>query len=256
MLALVAPQHLAAEPARLDPEAYHRAVDYCRGDVPQPTAISPDRTIVCFSAQTELDVDVSKVSQLAQDGLFVLRGYGGKRDTAMSVSDLLRSRNATVVVFDTCIYQCADYYFVASARTYVVKGTIVVWQHALSDCQVTFREPHESSIPKLWRAECPDGDRWRLVFASDASGLKRFYADRVVDRDHFRPLPDSEYVRKRLKRLYDQTGQFPGIGWMLSPTSLKRLFKAEIIYEAYPESQEEATALARRFGARDVIYDP
>lgn len=247
---------LAAQDAKPNPEAYHRAVEYCRGDVPQPTAISPDRTIVCFSAKTGLDVDVSTVNQIADNGLFVLSGYGGKRDTAMSVSDLLRSRNATVVVFDVCAYHCAEYYFVASARTYVVKNTIVVWQHFLSDCQVTFREPHDSSVPKLWRAECPNGKEWRLSFASDAPVLRQFYQDRVVDRYHFEPLPDSEYVRKRLKRLYDQTGRFPEIGWMLSPTSLKRLFKADITYEAYPQSQEEATALANQFGARDVIYDP
>lgn len=256
VLLLLYPHDLAAQNGTPDPEAYHRAVDYCRGDVPQPTAISPDRTIVCFSEQTDLDVDVSTVSQIAQNGVFVVRGNGGKRETAMSVSDLLRSRNATVVVFDVCVHHCAEYYFVASARTYVVKNTIVVWQHFLSDCQVTFREPHDSSIPKLWRAECPEGDKWQLTFASDYPAFGRFYQDRVIDRYYFQPLPDSEYVRKRLKSLYDQTGRFPGIGWMLSPTSLKRIFKAEIIYEAYSQSQEEATALANHFGARDVIYDP
>ena len=256
LLLLSVPQDLAAQDAKPDPGAFHRAVDYCRGDVPQPTAISPDRTIVCFSEQTDLDVDVSTVSQIAQNGLFVVRGGGGKRETAMNVSDLLRDRNATVVVFDLCVHHCAEYYFVASARTYVVKNTIVVWQHFLSDCQVTFREPHDSSVPKLWRADCPNGKEWRLAFASDAPVFGRFYQDRVVDQYHFQPLPDSEYIRKRLKRLYDQTGRFPEIGWMLSPTSLRRLFKADIIYEAYPQSQEEATALANRFGARDVIYDP
>jgi hypothetical protein len=249
-------QGLAAQNAKPNPEDYHRAVEYCRGDVPQPTVISLDRKIVCFSAPSGLDVDVSTVSKIADNGLFVLRGYGGKRDTAMSVSDLLRSRNATVVVFDMCVLHCADYYFVASARTYVVKDTIVVWQNFLSDCQVTFREPHDSSVPKLLRAECPNGKEWRLAFASDAPVVGRFYQDWVVDRSHFEPLSDSEYVRKRLKRLYDQTGRLPETGWMLSPTSLKRLFKADITYEAYPQSQEEATELANKFGARDVIYDP
>lgn len=256
LVLLLGSDGLAADQKQPDPEAYHRAVDYCRGDVPRPTAISTDRMIVCFSEQTGVDVDVSVVSQIAQNGLFVVRGNGGKAETAMSVSDLLRDRNATVVVFDVCIHHCSSYYVVASAQTYVVKNTIVLWQHSLEDCQVTFRAPRDSSVPKLWRAECPKGNEWRLAFASDYPGFGRFYQDRVVDQDHFQPLPDSEYVRKRLKRLYDQTGRFPEIGWMLSPTSLKRLFKADITYEAYPQSQEEATALANQFGARDVIYDP
>ncbi len=256
VLVLIVPHHLEAQQVKPDPEAYHRAVDYCRGDVPRPTAISPDRTIVCFGDPYGADVDPSIVSQIAENGLFVVRGYGGRRATAMSVSDLLRSRNATVVVFDVCALSCSAYYFVASARTYVVKNTIVQWQQTLEDCRVTFRQPRDSSIPKLWRAECPKGDEWRLTFASDYPEFGRFYQDRVIDQFHFEPLPDSEYVRKRLKGLYDQTGRFPAIGWMLSPTSLKRLFKAEIIYEAYPQSQEEATALANHFGARDVIYDP
>ncbi|MGC2777660.1 MAG: hypothetical protein WA418_18695 [Bradyrhizobium sp.] len=254
LLLLFVPQRLAAQPVP-DVEAYHRAVDYCRSDVPRPTAISPDRTIACFSGPEGVDVDASVVSQIADNGLFVVRGFGGKSQSAMSVSELLRSRNATVVVFDTCVFSCADYYFVASARTYVVRGTIVQWQHVLEHCHVTFRVPRDSSIPKLWRAECPKGKEWSLAYATDSPVLLRFYQDRVID-PFFLPLPDSEYVRKRLKWLYDQTGRFPGIGWMLSPASLKRIFKADIIYEAYPQSQDEATALVNRFGARDVIYDP
>jgi len=255
LLLLSVPQGLAAQDVKPDPDAYHRAVDYCRGDVPRPTAISADRTIVCFSGPQGVDVDASVVSQIADNGLFVVRGYGGKSESAMRVSDLLRSRNATVVVFDGCVFACADYYFVASARTFVVKDTSVQWQHVLENCQVTFRELRDSSVPKLWRAECPNGKEWQLAYAADARMSLRFYQDRVID-PFFLPLPDSEYVRKRLKWLYDQTGRFPGIGWTLSPASLKRIFKADIIYEAYPQSQEEATALVNRFGVRDVIYDP
>jgi len=255
LLLLSVPQCLAAQDGKPDPDAYHRAVDYCRGDVPQPTAISPDPTIVCFSGPLGVDVDASVVSQIVENGLFVVRGYGGKPDSAMSVSDLLRSRNATVVVFDVCASACANYYFVASARTYVVKDTIVQCQHFLEKCHVTFRELRDSSVPKLWRAQCPKGEEWPLAYAADYPVALRFYQDRVID-PFFLPLPDTEYVRKRLKSLYDQTGRFPGIGWTLSPASLKRIFKADIIYETYPRSQEEATALANRFGVRDVIYDP
>jgi len=255
LLLLSVPQGLAAQDAKPDPGAFHRAVDYCRGNVPQPTAISPDRTIVCFSGPLGVDVDPSVVSQIVDNGLFVVRGYGGKSESAMNVSDLLRSRNATVVVFDVCAFACANYYFVASARTYVVKDTSVQWQHFLEKCHVTFRELRDSSVPKLWRAQCPKGKEWPLAYAADSPVVLRFYRDRVVD-PFFLPMPDTEYVRKRLKWLYDQTGRFPGIGWTLSPASLKRIFKAEIIYEAYPQSQEEATALVNRFGVRDVIYDP
>ena len=255
LLLLSVSSALAAQEAKPDPEAYHRAVDYCRGDVPRPTAISPDRTIVCFSGPFGVDIDSSVLAQIADNGLFIIRGSGGKFASAMKGADLLRSRHGTVVVYDVCVLYCAQFYVVASARTYIVKDTMVQWQHFLEKCHVTFRMPRESTIPKMWRAECPKGKEWSLAYAADSPVLRRFYEDRAIDRD-FLPLPDSEYVRKRLKWLYDQTGRFPGIGWTLSPASLKRIFKADIIYEAYPQSQEEATALVNRFGVRDVIYDP
>ncbi len=46
----------------------------------------------------------------------------------MELSDILREKNATVVIRDYCLSACANYVFVATDRTYVLKNSIVAWR--------------------------------------------------------------------------------------------------------------------------------
>lgn len=80
-------------------EAYHRALDYCRGDVARPMAIGADQGILCFDGLIDKDMDVSLVAKLREGGLFVVRSSGGDIVSAISLSDLLRDRRAVVVRF-------------------------------------------------------------------------------------------------------------------------------------------------------------
>jgi hypothetical protein len=100
-----------------DGQIYHLAVDYCRGTVPRPMALSSDRRILCFDGWVDDGMDLSPVRDLGEDGLFVVRSFGGHAATAIALSYLLRDRHATIVVYDYCVSACASYFFVASDQT-------------------------------------------------------------------------------------------------------------------------------------------
>jgi hypothetical protein len=64
-------------------------------------------------------------------------------------------------------------------------------------------------------------------------------------------------VRKIVRNLYAETGVYRDIGWTLNPKYYPRLFKTNIFYEAYPESQDEVDDMvARLYWNFRVIYDP
>src|SRR5690349_15855391 len=127
LLALLQPCASRAQDEPVDKEIYHLAVEYCRGTVPRPMALSSDRRILCFDGWVEKDMDVSLARDLGEGGLFVARSLGGDIASAIALSDLLRERAATVVIYDFCLSACADYIFIASHRTYVLKGSLVAW---------------------------------------------------------------------------------------------------------------------------------
>jgi hypothetical protein len=106
--------------------------EYCRGDVSRPIALSPDGRVLCFDGMIARDLDVSRANGLKQDGLFVVRSSGGNAGPAIELSNLVRDRHATVVIYDHCFSACAVFFFVASHQTYVLKGGLVVWHNPVS----------------------------------------------------------------------------------------------------------------------------
>ena len=118
-----------------DTERYHRAVEFCRSDVSRPMAFSADRKILCFDGW--IAAGTSMVADLGENGLFVVRSLGGDSTAAIAMSGLLRSRRATVVVYDHCLAACANFFFVASFQTYVLRDSLVAWNNrrsGLPDC--------------------------------------------------------------------------------------------------------------------------
>ena len=86
--------------------------------------------------------------------------------------------------------------------------------------------------------------------------LTRFLRERAID-PYFVMPPDSIYVRQRVTGLYEQTGVDRDILWTLNPRYYPRLFKANIVFEDYPQSQEEVDAIVARLGIKTkIIYDP
>jgi hypothetical protein len=246
----------AQEPA-FETAAYARAVEFCRGAMTRPMALSADGKILCFDGWITRGEDMSPAERLDEKGLFVVRSYGGSVMTAMTLADLLRDRHATVVVYDYCFSACAGYLLIASAQTYVMKGSLVAWHHWLggtSDCP-SMEIPRDQGPRRLQQSPCTkvspeqqQPDRVKAVH-------DRFYAERTIDR-RFEYPPESFYVRKILKNMFEGRGVLPDVAWMWNPRYYKNTLKTRIVYEAYPESQTEVDELVARFRLRRIIYDP
>jgi len=239
-------------------ESYYRAVEYCRGDVSRPMALSADQKILCFDGPIAGDLATSFVAGLEKNGLFVVRSLEGVGGTAIAISNVLRKRGATVVVYDYCLSACSSYFFFASIRTYVLKDALVAWRSAGSgfpDCP-SLKAPRDDGPMKLGLAPCEDmPSELRAGYKTFLSARQRFYSERAID-PKFEYPPDSFHVRKVLKSMYGEKGVYPDVAWTWNPRYLKTTFKAEIHYEAYPQSQEEVDGMVARLRLGKVIYDP
>ena len=90
-----------------------------------------------------------------------------------------------------------------------------------------------------------------------------FFKRRVIDLKRFslETPPQSAHIARTLRSKFRDTGHFPDVVWMLNPRYYKAMLRTEIIYEAYPESQDEVDALTRRFYGKharsgEVLHDP
>jgi hypothetical protein len=244
-----------------DRESYYRAVDHCRGVASQSMALNVDQSILCFDGRIEKGMDVSSAANLREGGLFVVRSPGGNIASAIALSDLLRERHATVLVYDQCLWSCANYLLIASDRAYVFKGALVAWDYESSDpafpsCSRFAMEKTRAGDYRLQRGSCRpppvDEEQWRTALLAQA----RFYKERMVD-PYFEPPPDNRYLRKAVKSLYPDTSAYHHVGWTLHPRYFAKLFKCKIVYESYPEGQEEVDEMVARLHLDvRVIYDP
>jgi hypothetical protein len=245
-------------------DIYHSAAEVCRGTASWPMTLNADRGILCFDGWIKGDLDVSPAQRFKESGLFVVRSDGGNAEPAIALSNLLRERHATVVVYDYCLAACASYFFFASTQTYVLKGALVAWPAStahLVDCGYAAREDSFGVFPTARpQLPCP-----AVISDQDLAG---YLATRTADAGFYRPrkaypafrlVRDSPYITRLLKERFGETGVYPDVMWTLNP-KLQNLLKTEIHYEAYPASQAEVDAIAQ--GVRitlpiaKVIYDP
>jgi hypothetical protein len=245
--------------------AYEDAVEYCRGNVRRPIALSDDRRILCFDGEIIDDQDLSSVRNLKDNGLFVVRSAGGSAETAIALANLLHDRHAIIVIYDYCISACAAYLLIATDQTVVRKSSIVAWHHAYSGRdglpQCFGMKASDDNGPKTLQSSlCPFvSPEQRTRFAQVGELSLRFFEERTLDPRRFGPgfdWPQSVHVRRVRKDMLDATGVFPAAIWMWNPRFYNNLFKTNIFYEAYPESQAGVDEIAARFGYRHVIYDP
>jgi hypothetical protein len=240
---------------------YENAVTYCRGEVTRPVALSDDRSILCFDGDI-LDQDFSPIEKLKDNGLFVVRSFGGITDTAIVLARLLREKNAIVVIYDYCVSACADYLFIATDQTAVRKNSIVAWHYGhdgISECPEM--KSHDDDEPKrLQISPCPFVPQELLTHYREGEALSlAFYVDRTRAPRMFGQgfdLPQSTHVTRILKNMLDGTGELPKVAWMWNPRFYKSVLKTNVSYEAYPESQAEVDEIAARFGLGRVIFDP
>lgn len=187
-----------------------------------PTPLNADGYVLCFRGKIDESYDRETIRGLRPNGVFVVTSTGGLPIPAMEIAEILREKNATVVVRDYCLSACANVLLVATERTYVLRDALVAW-HGLTD--VPTREA--------------------------------FYQRRGLD-GRFGATPQTLFTKKIVGAITQAIANKRSVFWMWHPTNHGAYFKDRIVYEAYPESQEEVDQLIRRqdLGRVRVIYDP
>jgi hypothetical protein len=85
---------------------------------------------------------------------------------------------------------------------------------------------------------------------------EQFLAARAVDPGLEWPL-ESFTIRKTLRGMFEGTGRYPDVSWTWHPRHYASTLKTKIVYEAYPNSQDEVDAMARKLRLpHRVLYDP
>lgn len=239
----------------IDFSPYERAAEYCRGEA-RPIALSPNKDILCLDGVIGSDLDIAGVASLTDNGTAVVHSTGGDRQRAAELANLLRERHAVVVVRDVCLATCASFLLIATSETYVLDGALVAWGVAPRSpdhkCQA-FIEGEDLLGPYLTSAHCEQQP-------SDSRSMERlwaeFYRERIAG-PAFTDPPESRFVRRTLMNLYRSTGEFPVVMWTWHPRHHAGAIKTKLIYQHYPESQEEVDRLAKQLGLSSrVIHDP
>ncbi|MGJ4949112.1 hypothetical protein [Bradyrhizobium sp. HKCCYLS20291] len=253
------PPVASAQDGAIDRESYGRAAEYCRTIRPRSLiTLSPDKHILCLDAVLLPGLDVSPAETLEPGGLVVIRSLGGREDKALELAKLIRDRHATVVVYDYCFSACAEFIMTAPDHTFVLKDALVLWHNPGSsdpaDPYCAFLKTSREGGPRAFRrGPCREGGD---TVEYSSARIAQYFRERAIDPSSVAP-PDSAHVRKRVASIYAETGVDRDILWTLHPRYYPRLFKADIVFESYPQSQEEVDAAAARLSIKSkIIYDP
>lgn len=242
----------------VDPNRY--PIDLCR-HFPSSIKLSDDQRILCFDGAIAQDQNLSVLHRLKQDGIFVMRSPGGYAREAMTLSNILREKAATVLLYDYCLSACANYVLVATNKTYVTKDTVVAWHGGPwspdeSQCSDSGREQLRRSYADRYGAE---GARFADVTCQTGTLSRSFFKDRQIDDRHIYK-PQTEYTKKMMSLALKETDDPRSVFWMWNPINYRDYFKSRIVFEKYPENQSEVNDLLSRFsrsrfGSR-YIFDP
>jgi hypothetical protein len=257
-LLLVLATASTARAEKIDFSRYRHAADFCRGQPEGSQRLSAGKDILC--AATFAMPNLVQARQLVPGGLFVVSGYGGQDAETMALADLLAERDATVVAYDHCLAQCASYLLIASSKAVVLKDTLVAWQ-ALGgeggDC-LDF-VPTLDNGPRRWDViKCPV-PLSRLGEIGEVGEVykakQRFFEKRRLDPLLEEP-PESAFVRESILKLFERLEFRTLVMWTWHPRYQEGAIKTHIIYEAYPKSQREVDAMAKRLHLHFwVLYD-
>lgn len=237
--------------------AYHRAADYCRGDVARPMALSPDGRILCFDGEMLRGQDYSLAAELEDGGLFVVRSGGGDVSMALPLGILLGHKHAIVVVYDYCLSACADFLLLASADAFVLRETLVAWHDfsGIHFCPALIKA-RDGGPQRFKKLPCPGAsdEFWRSqTQIEEAAG--QFHGRRILDPGLEMP-PQSIAVRKRLRSLAAARTCPIDLLWTWHPRHYANAIKTRILYEKFPENQDALDRIASKLPFLHVFYDP
>jgi hypothetical protein len=244
----------APQAAYSDFNEFSSAVNYCSKH-PHSIKLSEDRTILCFDGPIFANRDTAAFSDLKQNGLFVVRSTGGFAPTAIILSNILLEKNATVIVYDYCLSACANYFLIASSKTYVMKNTVVAWHGgpakrlcAPDDIEAMKRAYRNVSNIEIYPSPelaCKTGEL-----------LRAFFKERSIDDRHTYE-PQTAHTRKMFDMAVREAMNKRRILWMWNPQNYGDHFKSRVIYESYPSSQDEIDGILSRLRLDvRVFHDP
>jgi hypothetical protein len=231
--------------------AISQAVEYC-SDRMAPTSpqywyrrdaihsLNEDRTVLCFDGRISDDVDFTPFRQLQARGILVVRSVDGNDHVAMAIADLLWDKDITVVIRDFCLSACAQAIAIASNRTIVLGNSLVAWREPASGCQ--------SEVDRLL-ARTPS-------FCYSPAQIDDFFRRRNISGLHA-ISPPTRYTKDRVGMIRGYTPDKRSVLWMWHPKNHRDYFFGRLVYESYPEHQESADAIIRRFGLHvRIVHDP
>jgi hypothetical protein len=246
------------QPAQSAPLEVSTAVAHCR-ERRGLIQLSDDQMLLCFDSKVFKEQDEAPFRALKQHGLFVVRSIGGSSSTAIRLANILREKEARILVYDYCLSACAFFFLVASFETYVVKKTVVAWHGTGTRVRCTVQGMEvtrngrvqgrkwfpEGKVPPDLAERCEAARLWDAFFQQRGISDSHLYEPQPLD------------IRKRFHLNISQGGQGMGIFWMWHPRNYRDYFKIPITYEAYPGSQEEVDQILAHAALRlQVFYDP
>jgi hypothetical protein len=245
---------LQSNPALARSDEIQRAVDYC-ANYARSINVSQDGTVLCFDGPIPQDLQIDgQLQKLNDRGFFVIRSPGGYFPPAMKIADTLLEKDVTVVIRDYCLSACANYIFVATNRTYVLKNSVVAWHGgpAGGNCD-RYLEGDHAAVGSGAEATCR------------SLALRKIFFQKRGIQPGFIYNPPTPYARMMFNILKDpgrrSSGLAPGhrskIFWMWNPRSYGESFRDRIIYEKYPSSQFDVDRIIdrSRLGIQ-IVYDP
>jgi hypothetical protein len=245
------------EEARSQSDEVEHALDTCR-QLPRTITLNDDRTVLCFDGPIEVGMNLSVSHRLKERGTFVMRSPGGYDREAMLLSNILREKDALVILYDYCLSACANYVLVAN-RTYVAKDTIVAW-HGGRRPTVTAEKCRGEGL-KFLREDLapyygPDTNRAVDDICETDALHRTFFQERGMDNRHALE-PQTYYTRKMVKLISSEQIDRTRVFWMWNPKNYGDSFKSRVSFVSYPQSQDEVDSLASklRLGVR-IVFDP
>jgi len=245
------------EASHAPPDEVWHALEYCRW-WPSTITLNYERTVLCFDGRIASDLDLSIFHRLKERGYFVMRSPGGAPRESMLLANILREKRALVILYDYCLSACANYVLVAN-RTFIRKDTIVAWHGGL-DSNLAPTECHGAGL-KLSRQEYSARygadtnhmvDKWCEVDVL----LKTFFKERKQDTGHIHE-PQTHHTQKMVRFALKEEIDKRRVYWMWNPKNYGDHFKSRVIFDSYPQSQDEVDSIASRLqlGIR-IVFDP
>jgi hypothetical protein len=233
---------MAQVPAVADRDKVLSLIAYCR-TFEGKVSLSPDKSILCYDGQVPFWIDLTPFRELSDGGLVVVRSPGGNAVSAVKAANVLRDKQATVVIYDYCLSACANAFFVATRRTLVADNAIVAWHGGVGGCN--------------GRAVADPSDQERIdveEYCASFSLLKDFFVSRGLD-DEFTRYPQTRHTRADVAQALAAISNPRNVFWMWHPVNHRNFFPG-VTYYKYPKNQAEVTSRLRALGLNvQVIYD-